>query len=300
MRVAISPRSFRQTPGRHLELLASSGLETRYPTQDRHLTEDEMVELVRGCESLIVGIDPVTEQVLQAGPLRLVVKYGSGLDNIDLSAADRLGVRVTSTPGANSRAVAELTIGMLLALARHLVFHDRSVRGGSWERKAGCELAGRRLGVVGYGQVGRRVAHMAGALGMKVIVHDPFVSQAPVDLVSLEELLRTSDAVSLHVPLTEETRGLVGRRALRTMKPGAFLINTARAGLVDEQALAEALAEGHLGGAALDFIEVTPRGSPLFDHDNFLGSPHAGAATVEAAERAGLAALEEVLREAVS
>jgi phosphoglycerate dehydrogenase-like enzyme len=260
-----------------------------------------MVDLVRGCESLIVGIDPVTEQVLRAGPLRLVVKYGTGLDNIDLAAADRLGVTVTSTPGANSQAVAELTIGMLLGLARHLVFHDRSVRRGSWERKTGFEVVGRLLGVIGYGQVGRRVAHMAAALGMRVVVHDPFVSQAQVELVSLEDLLSTSDVVSLHVPLTGATRGLVDRRALRTMKPGAFLINTARAGLVDEQALAEALADGHLGGAALDdFIEMTPRGSPLFDCDNFLGSPHAGAATVEAAERAGLAALEEVLKEAVS
>lgn len=298
MIVAISPRSFRSTPGRHLDLLAKSPLEPRYPIQDRHLKEHEMVELVSGCEALIVGIDPVTDAVLEAGPLRVVAKYGSGLDNIDLEAAGARGVKVEATPGANAPAVAELTVGLMISLARHIGFHDRSARSGGWERRIGVELAGRHLGVVGYGEVGRRVASMAEALGMKVAACDPYRERAEVELVGLEQLLRRSDVVSLHVPFTEETQNMIDASALAQMKPGGFLVNTARGGIVDEQALAEALTSGHLAGAAVDnFIEQRPTNSPLLRLDSFLASPHAGAATIEAVERTGLAALRIVLEQ---
>lgn len=296
MIVAISPRSFRITPGRHQEFLDESPLEPRYPTQERHLTELEMVELVGGCEALIVGIDPVTEEVLEAGPLQVVAKYGSGLDNIDLEAAERRGTRVSASPGANARAVAELTIGLMIALARHVGFHDRSARSGTWERKVGVELGGRRLGVIGYGEVGRRVADLAEGFGMSVVAHDPYRGEARVELVALQDLLQRSDVVSLHVPLTAETKNMIDGSALERFKPGAFLVNTARAGLVDEEALAEALASGRLAGAAADdFVEYPAPDSALMQLDSFLASPHAGASTVEAVERTGIAALEIVL-----
>lgn len=296
MIVAISPRSFRNTPGRHLELLERSPLEPRFPEVERHLDETEMQELVRGCQALIVGIDPVTEAVLRAGPLRIVAKYGSGMDNIDLEAASRLGVKVGSTPGANSRAVAELTIGLAFALARHLAFHDRAVRGGSWERRVGFELAGRHLGVIGVGEVGSRVARLGTAIGMKVVGHDPDPAVEDVPLVDLRQLLATSDVVSIHVPLNEETRHLIDAAALASMKTGSMLINTARGGLVEEEALAQALRSGHLAGAAADDLD-DPEDSPLLKLDNFLATPHAGAATVEAIERTGVAALRLVLAE---
>ncbi|MGH3103142.1 MAG: phosphoglycerate dehydrogenase, partial [Gaiellaceae bacterium] len=133
--VAITPRSFRETQGEHLDRLAATGLEVRFPDLDRPLDEAEMVALVGGCDGLIVGVDPVTETVLRAGPLRVVVKYGSGLDNVDLAAAESLGVEVASTPGANARSVAELAIALLLALARHVAAHDRAARAGSWSRR---------------------------------------------------------------------------------------------------------------------------------------------------------------------
>ena len=191
--VAITPRSFRQTPGEHHDLLAESALDVRFPDQDRPLDEAELIELVRGCAGLIVGVDPVTERVLEAGPLRVVVKYGSGTDNIDVGAAERLSVKVSSTPGANARSVAELTIALLLALARHVAAHDRAVRAGSWSRQGAIELAGKRLGVVGYGAVGREVARLAACLAMEVVAHDPFVETAEVDLVGLDELLATAE-----------------------------------------------------------------------------------------------------------
>jgi D-3-phosphoglycerate dehydrogenase / 2-oxoglutarate reductase len=295
--VAITPRSFRSTPGPHIDLLRATGLETRYPEQERPLTEDEMVELVEGCAGLVVGVDPVSRRVLEAGPLRAVVKYGSGTDNIDLAAADVLGVDVSSTPGANARSVAELVIGLLLALARHIAFHDRRVREGAWERRLGSELAGKRLGIVGYGKVGREVGRIARALGMEVVAYDPFVGEADVELLDLESLLASSDAVSLHVPLGESTRGLIGARELAAMRSGALLVNTARGGIVEERALADALASGLLAGAAIDtFVEEPPVGSPLLVLDNVVLSPHAGAATAEATHRAGVQAVHQLLR----
>jgi D-3-phosphoglycerate dehydrogenase / 2-oxoglutarate reductase len=296
--VAITPRSFRQTRGEHHDVLAESPLDVRFANQDRPLDEAELMELVRGCEGLIVGVDPVTERVLEAGPLRVVVKYGSGTDNIDLGAAERLGVKVSSTPGANARSVAELTIALLFALARHVVAHDRAVRAGSWSRLAAIELAGKRLGVVGYGAVGRDVARLAASLGMDVVAHDPFVKSDEVKLVGLDDLLASCDAVSLHVPLDDSTRGMIGAKALGRMRSGALLVNTARGGLVDEGALADALSSGRLGGAALDAFAVEPpSGSPLLGLDNVVLSPHAGAATAEAAQRTALQAVRQLLRD---
>jgi D-3-phosphoglycerate dehydrogenase len=220
------------------------------------------------------------------------------MDNIDVEAAEDLGVRVSSTPGANARSVAELTAALLLALARNVVLHDRGVRGGSWKRLTGIELAGKSLGIVGYGAIGREVARIAQALDMEVVAHDPLVADADVPLIPLDELLATSDAVSLHLPLTPETRGIVGSDELAAMKSTAFLLNTARGGLVDEDALADALRSGRLAGAALDGFEEEPLGdSPLRGVDNVVLSPHAGAATHEAVLRTAAWAVDQLLRD---
>ena len=295
--VAITPRSFRGTPGPHLQRLRESGLIVRSPCHHRPLDESEMIELVRGCKGLIVGVDPVSAAVLDAGPLRVVVKYGGGLDNVDLSAASARGVTVTATPTANVRSVAELTIALLFALARHVVIHDRVVRAGSWSRRLGIELEGKQLGLVGYGAIGRTVGRLAGGLGMSVVAHDPGLAAADVQLVALDELLESSHAVSLHLPLDERTRGLIGAREFALMRPDALLVNTARGGLVDEGALAEALRSGRLQGAAFDVFveEPVPLDSPLLALDSFVASPHAGAATGDAARRASLEALDLLL-----
>jgi phosphoglycerate dehydrogenase-like enzyme len=297
IRVAVTPRSMRDTAGPHLDLLESAEIEVRWTNKDRHLNEEEMVRLVRNCSGLIVGVDPVTQAVLSAGPLRAVVKYGSGMDNIDTDAADRMGVKVASTAAANARSVAELTIALLLALARHLVDHDRRVHAGSWSRLTAVELAGKKLGVVGLGAVGKEVALLARAIGLDVVAHDPFVEAADVQLVPLDDLLASCDAISLHVPLDDSTSRMIGPDQLRSMKKGAFLINTARGGIVDEDALADALESGHLGGAALDAFSREPPGrSRLLQYDNFIASPHAGATTAEAVHRTGRAAITELLR----
>lgn len=287
----------RQTSGRHHELLAEHGFEVRYPAVDRSLRSDELAELVSGCSSAILGLDEVDANVLATDGLRVIVRYGTGMDNVDIAAARRYGVLVANTPGANSVSVAELAIALMFAVARRIPVLDRSARDGSWRRMAGIELTGGRLGLVGIGAVGREVAMRAQALGMDVVAFDPMAASAPVPLVAFDDLLATSDVVSLHCPLTEDTAGLFDAEALGAMKPGSILVNTSRGGLVDEVALAAAVSAGHLAGAGIDCFAVEPLvGSPLTLLDNVVLTPHSGATTRQAVERAGVIAVEEVLR----
>ncbi|MCW2762466.1 MAG: hypothetical protein JWR85_2667 [Marmoricola sp.] len=295
--VAVTPRGFRQTAGRHQDLLVASDLSPRYPAVDRPLTGDELAELVAGCSAAILGLDEVGSSALAVEGLQVVVRFGTGMDNVDLDAARRHGIIVSNTPGANSVSVAELTLALMFAVARKVPTLDRMIREREWHRPVGIELAGRRLGLVGLGAVGRKVAHMAEALGMDVVAFDPVATAGPVRLVSFEELLATSDVVSVHCPLTPETRGLFGEVNLRAMRPGSILVNTARGGIVDEVALAAVLREDHLGGAALDCFTHEPLGeSELRGLENVVLTPHCGATTREAVERAGVTAVEEVLR----
>lgn len=293
--VPITPRGFRRVDGEHKELLAANGLEPRYPTVDRTLTEEEMLELVAGCRAVIVGLDPVTDAVMAAGPLSLVVKYGAGLDNVDLDAASRREVLVVPTPGANSQSVAELTIGLMLALARGLVYHHGTMVDGTRSRRVGMELAGRRLGIIGFGYVGRRVAELASCLGMKVLVYDPVVEVAGYEQVAFECVLGC-DVVSIHAPHSEATHHLIDADALAAMRPGALLVNTARPAIVDEAALADALEGGHIGGAGFDDLtDDATIGDRLLASDRFIATPHCGATTHEAVVRAGSATVRAVL-----
>jgi D-3-phosphoglycerate dehydrogenase len=223
--------------------------------------------------------------------LRVVGRAGVGVDNIDVAAASERGVAVMNAPGGNTVAAAELTMALLLSVARRVAEADRSMREGKWERAKfqGVELRGRTLGVIGGGRIGGAVAERCRAFGMKVIVHDPYLPvERVVDLrspvVELNDLLETADVVTLHVPLTEETKGLIGESALGMMKKGAFLINVSRGGVVDEAALARALAEERIAGAGLDVYETEPlaTGSPLLSAPNLVLTPHLGASTQEA------------------
>lgn len=295
--IAVTSRGMRQTSGRHHDLLAEHGFEVRYPAVDRPLRSDELAELISGCSSAILGLDEVDATVLATDGLRVIVRYGTGMDNVDMAAARRYGVLVANTPGANSVSVAELAIALMFAVARRIPVLDRSARDGSWRRMAGIELAGGRLGLVGIGAVGREVAMRAQALGMDVVAFDPMAASAPVPLVAFDDLLATSDVVSLHCPLTEDTAGLFDAEALGAMKPGSILVNTSRGGLVDEVALAAAVSAGHLAGAGIDCFAVEPLvDSPLTVLDNVVLTPHCGATTRQAVERAGVIAVEEVLR----
>lgn len=236
--------------------------------------------------------------LLDAAPrLRVIGRAGVGVDNIDVEEATRRGIAVLNAPGGNTVSTAELALGLLLAAARRIPAAERSLRGGAWDRSAfrGRQLQGARLGVIGAGRIGSEVVHRARAFGMTVAVHDPYLpseraADLGVELLELEELLGTSDAVTLHAPLTDETRGLLGPEEIGSMKEGALLVNAARGGLVDEEALAVALRSGRLGGAALDVYETEPLpdDSPLRNAPRLVMTPHLGAATSEARREVAL------------
>lgn len=296
--IAVTPRGFRQTPGRHHDLLAATGCEVRYPTQERPLTAGELRELLHGCDGAILGVDDASAHALVGSGLKVLVRFGIGLDSVDLDAAQSEGIRVSRTLGATTTSVAELAVGLMLAAARGIPALDRSIRSGSWSRPTALELSGRTLGLVGIGRIGHEVAVRARALGMEVIGHDPVAQPADIEMVAFDELIRRADVVSLHAPLTETTRHLFDAGVLSRMRPSSILVNTARGGIVDEAALAVALREGPLHAAALDSFEAEPLGSdsPLRDLPNVILTPHAGASTVEAVERAGVLAVEELVR----
>ncbi len=232
----------------------------------------------------------VTADLLDLGPrLQIVGRAGIGIDNIDVSAATKKGILVINAPLGNVRSTAEHTLALIFALARRVVAADVSVRGGRWKTGyEGMQLGGKRLGVIGVGKVGGTVANVAAAIGMDVVAYDPYLPAQAWDALglrhsSLEELLRTADVVTIHVPLMDETRLLLDEGALALMKHGAYLVNCARGGLVDEGALVGALTSGRLAGAALDVFEQEPlTDSPLLDAPNLILTPHVAASTREA------------------
>lgn len=236
-----------------------------------------------------------------AEELRVISRNGTGVDAIDLEACRRRGVAVLRAEGTNSRGVAELTLGLLLALARSLPFGDGCLKAGSWQRRLGTELEGKTLGIIGCGRIGRIVARFALAMEMAVIAHDPFPDTAFVPSSSfrfapLDDLFGSADFISLHCPLREGEMPLIGREALARMKRGAYLVNTARAGLVDSDAVLEALRNGHLAGYAVDVFDCEPPpASPLLAHDRVIASPHIGAYTLESVARASRLAVENLL-----
>jgi len=269
------------------------------------LKPEQLEAIIGGYDGLAVrSATKVNAKLLEkATRLRVIGRAGVGVDNVDLEAATRRGVVVMNTPGGSSVTVAELTLAHMLALARHVAQATASVKAGKWEKKKfqGHELAGKTLGVVGIGNIGSVVVERCRGMKMKAIAYDPFISPEAADklgvrLVTLDELWAQADVISLHVPLTEQTRNLVNAQTLARMKKGALLVNCARGGVIDERALAESLASGHLGGAALDVFEKEPPPAdhPLLAIDNFVCTPHLGASTEEAQAAVAVAIAEQL------
>jgi D-3-phosphoglycerate dehydrogenase len=278
-----------EAPG--LELLRQAGIELDERTG---MTGDALRDALRAADGAVVrsGTRITAELLEDPGRLRAIVRAGVGVDNIDVAAATRRGILVMNTPGGNTVSTAEHTVALLMALARHVPQAHASLHAGKWERGkfVGTQLAGKTLGVVGLGRVGREVARRAAGLDMKVLGFDPFLAaagaaQLGVETVpGLDQLLPRVDFLTVHTPLTDETRDLVGARELALLPTGARVLNCARGGIVNEQALADALRSGHLAGAALDVFgqEPPPRDHPLLQLPNVVTTPHLGASTVEA------------------
>jgi D-3-phosphoglycerate dehydrogenase len=246
---------------------------------------------------LVRSATKVTRELIDAAPrLKIIGRAGSGVDNIDLDAASARGIVVTNAPGGNSISVAEHALALMLALARSVTIADMAMKGQRWEKKSllGAELRDKTLGVVGFGRIGQAVAHRARAFGMTILAHDPFIAgsvaeELDVELASLDALCARADFITLHLPVTDQTRRLFDAERLARCKPGVRLINTARGELVDELALAAALASGHVGGAGLDVFEVEPpRDWSLASSPRVVATPHIAASTAEAQESVGV------------
>jgi len=290
MKILVTPTSFKPAEGGPaLELLRSFSTDLVFNPTERPLSGDELIPLISGCEGFIAGVDFVTRKVIENAPaLKVISRYGVGIDRVDLEAAKERGVVVCNTPGVNANAVAELTFALLLSIARKLPFLDRKTRTGEWPRSSGFELGGKTIGILGLGAVGKAVAKRAAGFSMKIMAHDPVINREyaaanSIIPVTFDELVREADVLTLHLPLLAETRNIISRAKMETMKQGAVIINTARGGLIDEAAAYEFLKCGHLGGLGLDVFEAEPPGpSPLFTLDNVAVTPHTGAHTAEA------------------
>jgi phosphoglycerate dehydrogenase-like enzyme len=278
--------------------LRAAGLELRHSPRSTDRTPAELSEVLGDAVAAIADADPFDADVLgRAAGLKVIARTGVGLDSIDLDAATRHGVVVTTTPGTNHETVADHTLALMLAVLRSLRPNDAGVRGGGWRDFAIplSQLHGATVGLVGFGAIGRAVGRRVEAFGATVLVHDPF-APAEVETVELDDLLRRSGVVSLHLPLSPDTERLLDARRIALMAPGAVLVNTSRGPLVDQEALTDALAAGRLGGAGLDVFAVEPPGAgPLAALDNVVMSPHCGGISAQSNLAMSRMATESVL-----
>jgi len=268
-----------------------------------NLTEDEIISIIENYDAMIVrSATKVTAKIIEAGKnLKVIGRAGTGVDNIDIDAATNHNIAVINAPRGNVIAVAELVFGMMITLARNLIKGNNSLKNKQWIKKElkGIELAGKTLGIIGLGRIGREVAKRATAFDMKVIAYDPFVKEFPnVEIVEFDELLKRSDFITIHVPLTKETENMISFDEFEKMKSTAILINCARGGVVDEEALYDALINGKISGAGLDvFVNEPPfsgESAKLLELENVMLTPHIGAATKEAQKKCGIEIAQQV------
>jgi D-3-phosphoglycerate dehydrogenase len=268
------------------------------------IAADELKKIINEYDGLIVrSATKVTADIISAADnLKVIGRAGSGTDNIDVKTAADKKIIVMNTPGANTNAVVELTLGYLFALSRHFYTASHTMKEGLWEKKklVGKEMSGKILGVIGYGKIGRQVAIKSRCLGMDVICYDPYVGREIIDqfgvrlVANLEEVLNNADYISIHVPKTEETTNLIGKEAFEQMKKGVFFINCARGGIVNEEALLWALKEEIVAAAGVDVYSKEPPGNlELVKHPRVMCTPHIGASTAEAQENVGTQIAEQ-------
>lgn len=303
-KILITPRSYGKADPTLFDRLKSAGYELVMNDSGGILTKEQMMEKIASCTGVILGVDPMDADVIAAAPgLRAISKYGVGVDNIDLAAAKARGVQVSKTVGANADAVADYAFALMLALARRVIPIDRKCRQGDWGKITTSDVSGKTLGLFGLGAIGKGVARRAQGFAMKVLAYDvywddAYASQNNIEKVAPERIFKEADFISLHLPLTPETRNMVGQAQIAMMKPSAFLINTARGGLIDESALLLALQEGRIAGAGMDaFAQEPPEDKAWFALDNVVLGSHCAASTLGATESMGQMATDNLLRD---
>ena len=304
MKILITPRSFGKNDDTPFKMLESKGIEIVRNDTGGIMTEDALKTAVKGVDGIIIGVDPLTADVMAVAPgLRAVAKYGVGTDNIDLDYCKEKGILVSKTVGANSEAVADYTFALILALARKVLVIDRQCRKKDWAKITTSDVSGKKLGLIGLGAIGKGVGKRAKGFGMEILAYDlywdeEFAKENGVKYAAVDEIIKGCDFISLHVPLTDETQNIIGKRELELMKPGSFIVNTARGGLIDEKALLDALESGIVGGAGLDvFAEEPPADERWYNLDNVVLGSHCSASTTGASIMMGLMSAENLLRD---
>ena len=304
MKVLVTPTSFLKPQNAKAKALLESFFdEIVYNDLGVPLAGEQIIERLQGCDAYIAGLDYITAEVIEKMPesVKVISRYGVGIDRVDMDAARARGIVVTNTPGVNAKAVGELTFALMLCACRNIPQLHQAVTDGLWPRSQGVELAGRTLGIVGLGAIGKCLAVRAKAFEMDVVAYDPYFDEAFAEAngirkMELEELLCSADVVSLHVPLNDSTRHMISRERIEKMKDGAIIVNTARGGLVDEIAAADALKSGKLGGMGLDAFEQEPLlESPLKGLPRVIFTPHSGAHTAEAVSNMGLLSVQNAI-----
>ncbi|HEX3870848.1 MAG TPA: phosphoglycerate dehydrogenase [Pirellulales bacterium] len=303
-RILVTPPIFKGASTACRDVFDAAGFEVVYPESDpTKMTRPQLVAQLQGIDAVVAGIEVYDETIFAGTKLHAIARGGVGYDAIDVPAATRHGVPICITPGTNEHSVAEHAIALILACFRDIAARDREVRQGRWRRNPLRRLAGNTLGLVGLGRIGRAIVPRAQGLGLTVIAHDPladarFAADNNITLCSFDELLERSDIVSLHIPCTADTTDLMNARSLSRMKPRSVLINTARGGLVDEEALLVALTKGPLFAAGLDVfkVEPPPADHPLLKLDNVVIAPHTGGLDRDAVDAMGQLAAECIVR----
>ena len=304
MKILVTPRSFGKTNPELFDRLTQAGLEVVRNDTGGILSADQMREKLAGCQGVILGVDPMSADVLAAVPeLRAIAKYGVGLDNIDLEACKQRGIAVSRTVGANSNAVADYALTLMLMVARKAGLIDRRCREKDWGKITSIDLYGKTLGIVGLGAIGRCVVKRAQGFGMKILGHDiawdeAWASAEGVERADMDRICREADFITLHTVLTDETRNCISAGRIAMMKKTAVIINTARGGLIDETALLTALQEGRIYGAGLDVFEQDPPADPAwYALDNLVMGSHCSSSTAGATETMGRMAVDNLLRD---
>ena len=304
MKVLTTPRSYGKTDPQVFDMLRQAGLEVVRNDTGGILDKETIKTMLADCDGVIVGVDPMDAEVIAAAPrLKAIAKYGVGVDNIDLDAAKARGIKVSRTVGANSEAVADYAMALILAVARKTVLIDRQCRKGDWKKITTRDVTGGTIGILGLGAIGKNVAQRAQGFGMTVMAYDPFwpeeyAREHHIARADPDEIYARCDVISLHLPLTPETENIIGAAELAKMKPDAILVNTARGGLIDENALLDALEAGRLYGAGIDASSSEPpKDPPWLTLDNVVLGSHCAASTSGASRNMGRMATANLIRD---
>ena len=307
MKILITPRSYGKTDKKVFEMLDQAGIDYQINETGAILSKEQMIEKLQDCDGVIVGVDPMDGEVInRANKLKVISKYGVGVDNIDLETAAQKGIKVSKTVGANSEAVADYAMALMLSLARKVLPIDANCRQGNWKKITSIDVSHKTIGILGFGAIGKLVAKRAQGFDMRVLAYDVYWDEDYARAHSIERkdpdtIFKEADFISLHLPLLPETQNIIGADQFAVMKPTTIIVNTARGGLINEDALLNALKEKQIYGAGIDvFVEEPPSNEEWYGLDNVILGSHCAASTVDAALNMGRLATENLIRDLFS